>query len=236
MSQVREPVQEFLATESAGGIVLAAAAAVAIVWATLATASYEAFWAHHPPAWVGGAVAHLSLQEIAREGLMPIFFFVVGLEIKRELTRRRAVGRPRGANPRRGGGRRDGRPGADLRRDHPRGSRRGRVGDPDGHRHRVRGRGAAAAGLARPTAAEGVHAGDRGRRRHRGDRRHRRLVLTWRPRGVDPRQRGLPGARLAAVGRGRALGAGLRGRRGRAPAWRWRPRASVRRSTRWCWA
>ena len=86
VSQVREPVQEFLATESAGGIVLAAAAAVAIVWATLATASYEAFWAHHPPAWAGGAVAHLSLEEIAREGLMPIFFFVVGLEIKRELS------------------------------------------------------------------------------------------------------------------------------------------------------
>ncbi len=86
VGQVRDPVQEFLATESAGGVVLAAAAAIAIVWATLATASYAAFWAHHPPAWVGGAFAHLSLQEIAREGLMPIFFFVVGLEIKRELT------------------------------------------------------------------------------------------------------------------------------------------------------
>jgi len=49
VSQVRDPVREFLATESAGGIVLAAAAAVAIVWATLGAASYEAFWAHRPP-------------------------------------------------------------------------------------------------------------------------------------------------------------------------------------------
>jgi NhaA family Na+:H+ antiporter len=86
VSRLRDPVQEFLATEAAGGVVLAAAATVAILWATLATASYEAVWAQHLPAWGGGAVAHLTLEEIAREGLMPIFFFVVGLEIKRELT------------------------------------------------------------------------------------------------------------------------------------------------------
>lgn len=81
-----DPVQEFLATESASGVVLAAAAAVAIVWATLATASYEAFWAHQLPSWFGGIAGHLTLDEIAREGLMPVFFFVVGLEIKRELS------------------------------------------------------------------------------------------------------------------------------------------------------
>jgi len=86
VSGLRDPVQEFLATESAGGIVLAAAAVVAILWATLATASYDAFWAHHLPSWGGGLAGHLTLQEIARDGLMPVFFFVVGLEIKRELT------------------------------------------------------------------------------------------------------------------------------------------------------
>lgn len=83
--RVRDPVQEFLATETAGGIVLAGAAAVAIVWASLATRSYDAFWEHHLGALIGRS-GHLSLQEIAREGLMPIFFFVVGLEIKREIT------------------------------------------------------------------------------------------------------------------------------------------------------
>jgi len=79
VSGLRDPVQEFLATESAGGIVLAAAAVVAILWATLATASYDAFWAHHLPSWGGGLAGHLTLQEIARDGLMPVFFFVVGL-------------------------------------------------------------------------------------------------------------------------------------------------------------
>jgi Na+:H+ antiporter, NhaA family len=86
VDRVRDPVQEFLATESAGGIALAGAALVAIVWATVATASYAAFWAHSLPSWIGGLSAHLTLQDLAREGLMPIFFFVVGLEVKRELT------------------------------------------------------------------------------------------------------------------------------------------------------
>lgn len=83
--RVRDPVQQFLATESAGGIVLAAAAAVAIVWASVATRSYDAFWGHHIGALIGRS-GHLSFQDIAREGLMPIFFFVVGVEIKREIT------------------------------------------------------------------------------------------------------------------------------------------------------
>jgi NhaA family Na+:H+ antiporter len=86
VGRVRDPVQEFLATESAGGIALAGAALVAIVWATVATASYAAFWAHSLPSWIGRLSAHLTLQDLAREGLMPIFFFVVGLEVKRELT------------------------------------------------------------------------------------------------------------------------------------------------------
>jgi len=84
--RVRDPLQEFLATESASGIVLAAAAALAIVWASVATHSYEAFWGHHLGTLVGWGSLHLTLQDLAREGLMPIFFFVVGLEIKREIT------------------------------------------------------------------------------------------------------------------------------------------------------
>jgi NhaA family Na+:H+ antiporter len=86
MRRVRDPLQEFLETESASGIVLAGAAAVAIVWATLATRSYNAFWGHEVGALFGGLAHHLTLHEVAQEGLMPIFFFVVGLEIKREIT------------------------------------------------------------------------------------------------------------------------------------------------------
>ena len=84
--RLRDPVQEFLATESAGGIALAAAAAVAILWATIATGSYDAVWTHSLPSLPDGLTGDLTLQDLAREGLMPIFFFVVGLEIKRELT------------------------------------------------------------------------------------------------------------------------------------------------------
>jgi Na+:H+ antiporter, NhaA family len=83
--RVTDPVQEFLETESSGGIVLALAAVAAIVWATVATRSYATFWGHHLGAAVGWN-GHLTLQDVAREGLMPVFFFVVGLEIKREIT------------------------------------------------------------------------------------------------------------------------------------------------------
>jgi NhaA family Na+:H+ antiporter len=82
----RDPVQEFLATESSGAVALAAAAAVAILWATLATHSYETFWAHHLTVHLGGSLWHLTLEDLAQEGLMSVFFFVVGLEIKREIT------------------------------------------------------------------------------------------------------------------------------------------------------
>jgi NhaA family Na+:H+ antiporter len=82
----RDPVQEFLATESAGGVVLAVAALVAICWATVATHSYEAFWTHELALHLGGWTGHLTLQHVAQDGLMPVFFFVVGLEIKREIT------------------------------------------------------------------------------------------------------------------------------------------------------
>lgn len=82
----RDPVQEFLATESGSGIVLAAAAAIAICWATATPHGYALFWEHRVGLGLGGHVLHLTREDVAREGLMPVFFFVVGLEIKRELV------------------------------------------------------------------------------------------------------------------------------------------------------
>jgi len=86
LRRLRDPVQEFLATESAGAVVLALAAVAAIAWATFATHSYEVLWTHEFAVHLGGWSWHLNLQELAEDGLMPIFFFVVGLEIKREIA------------------------------------------------------------------------------------------------------------------------------------------------------
>ncbi len=77
-------VGEFLRTESAGGVALVLATAAALLWANLAPASYTSTWSHE---WsLPGPEHALSLAEWVNEGLMAIFFFVVGLEIKREIV------------------------------------------------------------------------------------------------------------------------------------------------------
>ncbi len=79
---------EFLKTESGSGLLLAAAAAAAIIWANTPFAdSYFALIEHHLTVRVGGFEQTMSLLKWVKNGLMAIFFFVVGLEIKYELLR-----------------------------------------------------------------------------------------------------------------------------------------------------
>jgi len=80
------PLRDFLRTEAAGGVVLVAAAIAALVWANVATTSYDDVWS--TVLTIGTSDHHLSLtlREWVNDGLMAIFFFVVGLEIKRELV------------------------------------------------------------------------------------------------------------------------------------------------------
>ena len=78
---------EFLHDEAVGGIVLVAATVVALVWANSGAAdSYIRFW-HHPLTL--GSGSHAVTEDLVgwvNDGLMAVFFFVVGLEIKRELV------------------------------------------------------------------------------------------------------------------------------------------------------
>ena len=79
---------EFLKTEGGGGVVLLAASTAALVWANSPWQdTYHDLW-HHEIA-VGPAAWGLkeSLQHWVNDALMALFFFVVGLEIKRELVR-----------------------------------------------------------------------------------------------------------------------------------------------------
>jgi len=81
------PLRDFLATETAGGILLAGGAVAALVWANSPwSASYERLWASKISIGVAGHTLELDLQHWINDGLMAIFFLVVGLEIKRELT------------------------------------------------------------------------------------------------------------------------------------------------------
>jgi NhaA family Na+:H+ antiporter len=78
---------EFLRTEAGGGVVLLAAAVAAIAWANSPwRGTYTDLW--HREIVVGGGswAVRESLQHWINDGLMAVFFFVVGLEIKRELA------------------------------------------------------------------------------------------------------------------------------------------------------
>ncbi len=71
-------VAEILRQETVGGVLMLAAAVLALVWSTIDFASYE----HLRHVKLGP----MSLQHWAADGALTIFFFVAGLELKRELT------------------------------------------------------------------------------------------------------------------------------------------------------
>jgi NhaA family Na+:H+ antiporter len=80
------PVERFLAIEAASGIVLLTVAVAAMVWANSRWAgSYAALW--HTPVGVrlGPWGFERDLHFWVNDGLMTIFFFVVGLEVRREM-------------------------------------------------------------------------------------------------------------------------------------------------------
>ncbi len=81
------PLRTFLQAESAGGIVLVIAAASALVWANSPAADgYAQFWQQKITLGGGQASVTHDLRHWVNDGLMVIFFFVIGLEIKRELV------------------------------------------------------------------------------------------------------------------------------------------------------
>jgi Na+/H+ antiporter NhaA len=78
------PLRRFLATQTGSAAVLLGATIVALAWANLSPASYQAVW--HTPLSIrlGGAGESLDLHGWVNSGLMTFFFFVVGLEARRE--------------------------------------------------------------------------------------------------------------------------------------------------------
>ena len=84
--RMARPFQSFFQREASSGLVLIAATAVALVWANSPLAhTYRAFW-HAPMTFaIGPAAITKELAHWVDEGLMALFFFTVGLEVKREL-------------------------------------------------------------------------------------------------------------------------------------------------------
>lgn len=84
--RLARPLERFLRIQASGGIVLLVAAVTAMIWANSPLRdSYTALW-HTPVSFgVGPLVFKKDLHFWINEGLMVLFFFVVGLEIRREM-------------------------------------------------------------------------------------------------------------------------------------------------------
>jgi Na+/H+ antiporter NhaA len=78
------PLLSFVRSETRGAALLAGAAVVALLWANIDPPGYEAFWETTLALRWGSEELALPLREWINSGLMSFFFFVVGLEARRE--------------------------------------------------------------------------------------------------------------------------------------------------------
>jgi NhaA family Na+:H+ antiporter len=83
---IASPIRSFMAWEAAGGVALLLATVVALVWANVDTGSYESFWATSITIGWGDATLNTYLAAAVNDGLMTLFFLLIGLEVKRELA------------------------------------------------------------------------------------------------------------------------------------------------------
>lgn len=83
---VVRPLQEFARLEASAGLVLLAATVVALVWANVAAHAYDDLWSAQVTLHLGPLSEVEDLRGVVDEGLMTLFFLVVGLEVKRELA------------------------------------------------------------------------------------------------------------------------------------------------------
>ncbi|MPZ99254.1 MAG: Na+/H+ antiporter NhaA [Dehalococcoidia bacterium] len=94
------PLREFLAQENSGAVLLLAATVVALVWANSPwSESYERMWETTLSLRLGDADLSMDLRHWVNDGLMALFFFVAGLEIRREFDRGELRERRRVATP-----------------------------------------------------------------------------------------------------------------------------------------
>ena len=78
------PLREFLRAETGGAAVLLAAAIAALVWVNIDASSYHSVWQTKLSIRLGNGGVSLILRDWVNLGLMTFFFFVVGLEARRE--------------------------------------------------------------------------------------------------------------------------------------------------------
>lgn len=89
-TRVGSTIVHFMRLEAASGVVLLAGAVIALVWANVHGDSYHDVWDHHFEFGLVLFGERFSIDEsltyLVNDALMVVFFFVVGMEIKRELV------------------------------------------------------------------------------------------------------------------------------------------------------
>ena len=86
VDRIIRPFEEFAKMQASGGILLLGCTVLALVWANSPLAhQYNELWETHLKIGLGNWTLDKSLHHWINDGLMSIFFFVVGLEIKREM-------------------------------------------------------------------------------------------------------------------------------------------------------
>jgi Na+/H+ antiporter NhaA len=78
------PLRQFLRTETGGAVALLTAAIAALAWVNVDASSYDSLWSTSLTIDLGGSGISLDLRHWVNSGLMTFFFFVVGLEARRE--------------------------------------------------------------------------------------------------------------------------------------------------------
>jgi Na+/H+ antiporter NhaA len=87
LGQLSAPLRQFLATESGSALLMASATVVALVSANSAwSGAYQALWATEGSIVLGDAHLEMDLRHWINNGLMAVFFFVIGLEVRRDLS------------------------------------------------------------------------------------------------------------------------------------------------------
>ena len=81
---LQTPLRIFLRTETGSAAVLLAMAVAALAWVNIDASSYTALWGARLSVRLAGAGVSLDLREWVNSGLMTFFFFVFGLEARRE--------------------------------------------------------------------------------------------------------------------------------------------------------
>lgn len=98
--RLARPLQRFLAVEAASTILLLLATLLALAWANSPwRGSYAALWHTTLAVRLGGFELALSLEHWVNDGLMALFFFLVGMEIKHELVHGELSSRARAMLP-----------------------------------------------------------------------------------------------------------------------------------------